>query len=206
MSFPRSCPLYPWAVVMSFILLLGSCGGDSNDTFPQARQRTTSSIELTKVPPPLAKAESAAEQSAPPSLSSPESAEKLRDSMQLAQLARNPYLSTMSQEELLAFRNQIRSKSPSQRRALLKQYPSLSSLPVQQKELLLGQLIQIVPITTQSVLLTCTCENGFKREMCVQESCGNSEAAAHFSICQSVCGASSQPLAVCMPSQQCSGK
>ena len=175
------------------------------DTSPPARQRTTPSTEM-KVPPPLAATQSATEQPAPSLTSASESAGKLEDATQLARLAKNRYLLTMSREELLQFRNQIRSKSPSQRQALLNKVPSLAHLPVQQKELLLDQLLQIVPITTQSMLLTCTCENGMKHEMCVRESCNNSEAPVHFSICQSVCGMASLPLAVCMPSQQCDEK
>jgi hypothetical protein len=203
-SCPRSCLLYLWAIAIPFFLLLGSCGGDGNDTPPPASQRTTPSTEIKKAPPPMAAAQSATEQSAPSSPSSAENTEELKDSMQLAQLARIPYLSKMSKEEILAFRNQTRNKSPYQREALIDQHPSLSALPVQQKQMLLDQLAQIVPITTPSALLTCVCENDLMREMCVQELC--SEAHALSSICKSVCGTASRPFAACKPSQQCSGK
>jgi hypothetical protein len=204
--FSRPSSSCQWAAALPFIWLLSSCNNVGHDSLPPTNQPITPSKVMQEVWSPLAAEKSGAQQPATSASSFPKNEETLRDSEQLAQLARNPYLSRMSREERLEFRNQMKSKSPFQRLVFVRKYPTLSGLPAQQEELLLHQLAQIVPITTPSVLLKCTCDNGFQREMCVQETCSDSEAPVHFSICESMCGASSHPLSVCMPSQQCSEK
>jgi hypothetical protein len=186
-----------------FIVLLGSCGGDEKDTFVQTSRGTTPVTETKK-------AESATIAPAPSdpysfSKTNPDgTAQALEDAMQLVQLAKNLYLSKMRQDEILAFRNQLKNKSAYEREALIDKFPSLSDLPVQQKQILLGQLAQIVPVETPSSVLTCVCENNLMREICVKEACGETHALAE--ICRTVCGSASRPIAACKASQQCSGK
>jgi len=187
--------------VALFMLVLAGCGGDSNDASPQPVQKASTPSAMKDSAAPAAVAPTPSPRAVPSPNGAAENADKLQNTMQLAQLMRLPYLSALSQEEILEFRNQLRNTSPSQRQALLNNYASLASLPVQQKQRLLDQLAQIVPNTTQYALVTCLCENGLLREMCVQEDCNQN--AALSAVCKSVCGTASRPAVGCSPSQQC---
>lgn len=64
----------------------------------------------------------------------------------LAQLNGLPHLSALSPREKMGLLLLLPSKSSSQRLALIQMYPSLSQLPVVQKQVLLDKLEKIVPV------------------------------------------------------------
>ncbi|NOV22171.1 hypothetical protein E5S69_01325 [Cupriavidus necator] len=65
----------------------------------------------------------------------------------MAQLSALPHLSSLSDREKAGLLMLLPSRSPAQRMALINMYPSLVTLPEQQKELLLDRLEKIVPVT-----------------------------------------------------------
>ena len=67
-------------------------------------------------------------------------------SASLAQISALPHLSALSPREKAGLLLLLPSKSSSQRLALIEMYPSLSQLPVQQKQVLLDKLEKIVPV------------------------------------------------------------
>jgi hypothetical protein len=93
--------------------------------------QSTSSTERTSSSPAVAG------ESAVPSANSPA----------LMQLSALPYLSSLSPREKAGLLMLLPSQSASERMALIDMYPSLSQLPIQQKEVLLDKLEKIVPIT-----------------------------------------------------------
>ncbi|CAN7307677.1 hypothetical protein [Massilia sp. LjRoot122] len=64
----------------------------------------------------------------------------------LAQLSALPHLSALSAREKAGLFLLLPAKSSSQRLMLIEMYPSLSRLPVQQKQVLLDKLEKIVPL------------------------------------------------------------
>jgi hypothetical protein len=65
----------------------------------------------------------------------------------MVQLSALPYMSALSTPEKAGLLLLLRSKSSSERMALIDMYPSLDQLPIQQKQVLLNKLEKIVPLT-----------------------------------------------------------
>jgi hypothetical protein len=124
------------------VLLTGCGGGDSTPASTASSQQAPwdqSPFSAQSALPGREKSEtsSTTDETAVPSIDSPE----------LFQLSALPHLSSLSDREKAGLLMLLRSKSSSQRLALINMYPSLAKLPEQQKELLLGQLERIVPLT-----------------------------------------------------------
>jgi hypothetical protein len=185
-------------LAMALMLMLTSCP-DSKDPAPPAIIHSTSSsvalqnsplaFPFADLPPPAGQASAQQNVVAP------------NTDIEFEQLRRLPHLSGMSQKDVSTLRHQLQQTSLSQRLNLLKSYPALENLPVQQKQLLLEQMAHAVPDRTPAMRLACTCRSGPKREMCIKEECGATSTLS--AMCASICGATNIASTSCMPSAQC---
>ncbi|WP_236901158.1 hypothetical protein [Cupriavidus necator] len=129
-----------WMLGLS--LLLGGCGGDSAPaSMATPQQAPAEQSPLAAQGTPRGRATPA-----PPAVTD-EPAVPSAGSPQLAQLSALPHLSSLSDREKAGLLMLLPSRSPAQRMALINMYPSLVTLPEQQKELLLDRLEKIVPVT-----------------------------------------------------------
>lgn len=189
---------------MLLALLVAGCGGEGNDGQASGPQGTPIPLEsiqgqaYVKALPEFTKESSfAAIQARPP-------VEASVNTAQIEQLHRVPHLSSFSKKEMVEFLSELQRSSPSQRKSLLLKYSTLAGLPIQQKEVLLEQLSNIVPVTTKPNMLACRCKNSTKYEMCVREDC--EQRSVLLSICDKTCGSIGHTSAVCISSEQCSAK
>lgn len=188
-------------LALALMLMLMSCRDSKNPAPPAIIQPTSSSVALQHSllafpffdsPTPAGQASTQQNVAAP------------NTDTELQQLRRLPHLSGMSQKDVSALANSLRQTPQSQRLKLLKNYPALESLPIQQKQLLLEQMAHAVPDRTPAMRLACTCRSGPKREMCIKEECGGTSTLS--AMCASICGATNIASTSCMPSAQCTGQ
>lgn len=134
-----------------FSLLVAGCGGGedgasrvvSSPAFMAAAPRAAASPSR-----PATQSTSSTERTSPSPAVAGETPVPSPNSPALMQLSALPYLSSLSAPEKAGLLMLLPSQSASDRMALIDMYPSLSQLPIQQKQVLLDKLEKIVPIKT----------------------------------------------------------
>lgn len=180
-----------------FGTILAGCGGsggapDTTAQLSQAQGVASPPARTNGTPGELGK---------PPAASMTTQAVSPQDSTRFARLKTLALLAPLSEREKAALFEQLKSASPSERLGLINGYPKLESLPDRQKELLLGQMENIVAITTAAQQLACQCGNEIKREICVRESCANRSELQ--SLCNQACGTLGSFGMQCAASPKC---
>lgn len=183
------------------LAMLTACGGEKEPSLP-----TASASVSRKAPPSPASmtasaAISAAEKPAPSAAADRPAAMSSIELVRFRRLAALPLLASLSDREKADLLRQLRMASPSERLTLINGFKSLEGLPDQQKQVLLGQLEDIVPVTTPAARLVCNCSNDIKRELCVKESC--SSRSELESICSRACGTLAAFGHQCTAAPQC---
>ena len=208
-GFPHALKslLHAWRPLLLCLRLTG-CGGEGCSSAPaasapastpsvqqdlpeQSRSAAQGAAPATGEPAPSATADTSA-------VASPE------ESARLKQISALPLLSPLSDREKAGLLKQLPSASPSDRLTLINGYPKLAALPERQQQVLLDQLETIVPVSVAANLLTCSCANEVKREMCVKESCTNRSELS--SMCSRACGTLAAFKSKCVTSKECAGK
>ena len=183
--------------------MLGGCGGDSVSPGVAASSHTagvqgSSGVAqgaLPQAPTP------APAQPGPRAATDKSGAPSPLETARLGRMRALPILSVLSDQEKLGLLRQLPEASPMQRLRALDAYPRLDALGERQKEILLGQLEDIVPVTTPANGFVCECGNGVVHKMCVRESCLDRSAVG--AVCYQACGRLPMLKAACSPTPEC---
>jgi len=119
----------------------------------------------------------------------------------LSKLRALPLLAPLSEKETAELLMHIRPLSPSGRLGIINNHSALITLTNQQKQQLLNQIENIVPITTPAMSVICECSNDIQRRLCVRESC--SDRSEIQSLCNQACGTLAAFGNECMAAKQC---
>jgi hypothetical protein len=110
-------------------------------------------------------------------------------------------LGPLSDKELAELLRRTRALSPSGRLTEINNHSALATLTNQQKQQLLNQIENIVPITIPAVLLICDCGSDIHPRLCVPEIC--SDRTEIQSLCNQACGTLPAFGPRCMPEIRC---
>jgi hypothetical protein len=119
----------------------------------------------------------------------------------LSKLRALPLLAPLSDKETTELLRRTRALSPSGRLTIINNYSALATLTNQQKQQLLNQIENIVPVTIPSVLLICDCGNDIHPRLCVPETC--SDRSEIQSLCNQACGTLPAFRSQCMTEIRC---
>jgi hypothetical protein len=119
----------------------------------------------------------------------------------LSKLRALPLLAPLSNKETAELLRHIRPLSPSGRLAIINNYSALATLTNQQKQQLLNQIENIVPVAIPAALLICDCGNDIHPRLCVPELC--SDRAEIQSLCNQACGTMPSFRSQCMTDIRC---
>jgi hypothetical protein len=186
------------------LALLAGCGGEKQPSVPTPSTSASASVVQKAVSGPDTMPVSATEKPVPSAKAGRPLALSTTKPAPLARLAALPLLASLSDRDKATLLKQLDRASPSARLGLINGYQSLEGLPDQQKEILLAQLEDIVPVTTPASRLVCNCSNDIKRELCVKESC--SDQMELESICTHTCGTLAAFGHQCSVSPQCAAR
>ncbi len=191
-------------VAVALGALCSGCGGSGSEPVPE--QTVALSQEQRAVPPTAA----TAGQEAPPLRTMP-AAQAGRtapipssDAAGFAKMKALPLLSPLSERDKATLFKRLATATPSERLPLIDGYASLNALPDRQKEVLLGQLEDIVAPAVPAQQLVCQCGSQVKRELCVRERC--SDAVELQSLCNQACGALGALGTQCRAAPACAGR
>lgn len=188
------------------LLMLAGCGGNREPSSPAAPASTMAAASSSQKVSPgrdgtALPAVTPAPADAAPSVVAEPASMSTADSARFARLAALPLLAALSDQEKTKLFRQLPHATPSERLSLIYAYKSVNGLPDKQKQVLLNQIEDIVPVTTPASRLICNCSNEIKRELCVRESCSNRMELE--SICSQACGTLSAFGNQCTASPQC---
>jgi hypothetical protein len=110
-------------------------------------------------------------------------------------------LNEHEQSELFA---RLEPATAARRIVLINGYARLGELPDIQKDILLAQLEELVPVRSESIALLCTCGAGIERPVCARESCADDPTLA--ALCTRACGALPAYRHTCRPSAACAAR
>jgi hypothetical protein len=119
----------------------------------------------------------------------------------LSKLRALPLLAPLSNKEIAELLRHTRPLSSSGRLGIIDNHSALVTLTNQQKQQLLNQIENIVPITIPAMLVICECSNDIQRRLCVRESC--SDRSEIRSLCNQACGTLAAFGSQCMAAKQC---
>jgi len=119
----------------------------------------------------------------------------------LSKLRALPLLAPVSEKEIAELLMHIRPLSPSGRLGIINNHSALVTLTNQQKQQLLNQIENVVPITIPAMSVICECSNDIQRRLCVRESC--SDKSEIQSLCNQACGTLAAFGNQCMAAKQC---
>ena len=188
----RRCTSRPILCAGLMLAILAGCGGEKEPSPKPPSGADSKSVSA---------ATSTMKKAAPPAAPDRPAAVSSAGSDRYTRLAALPLLASLSERDKAGLFRQLQGASLSERLTLINQFKSLEGLPDQQKQVLLGQLEEISPVTTPASRLVCNCSNDIKLELCVKESCSNQSEME--SMCSRACGTLAAFGHQCTASPQC---